>query len=88
MTMNTEDNEWLFDAMAQAIDQVGPERSALLLAKFAMLLSNQIGERSTVEKALQSALTHLPQEPASISPLRIGISMDPNLRVSSWPLLP
>ena len=54
MTMNTEDNEWLFDAMAQAIDQVGAERSALLLAKFAMLLSNQIGERNTVEKALQS----------------------------------
>jgi Protein of unknown function (DUF2783) len=59
MPLNTEDNEWLFEAMAQALDRVGAQQSALLLAKFSMLLANQIGERAVVEEALQTALAHL-----------------------------
>ncbi len=59
MPLNTEDNEWLFDALAQAVDRVEAQQSSLLLAKFSLLLANQVGERALVAQALQSALAHL-----------------------------
>ncbi len=68
MPLNTDDNDWLFDAMAQAIDRVGVEHSGLLLAKFAMLLSNQIGERPLVEQSLNTALAHLQANPVPSQP--------------------
>lgn len=62
MPLNTDDNEWLFDAMAQAIDQAGADQTQLLLAKFAMLLANAVGDRAAVEQALKTAQAHLREE--------------------------
>jgi Protein of unknown function (DUF2783) len=59
MPLNTDDHEWLFDALAQAVDSVTAQQSSLLLAKFSMLLANQVGERALVEQALHRALAHL-----------------------------
>jgi Protein of unknown function (DUF2783) len=59
MPLTTEDNEWLFDAMAQAVDQADAEQTPLLLAKFAMLLANAVGDRGAVELALTTAQAHL-----------------------------
>ena len=61
MTLTTEDHEWLFDALAQALDQVGPERGSLLLAKLSMLLADAIGDRAAIELALATALEHIPK---------------------------
>lgn len=36
--------EAVYDALAQAIDQAGPERTELLLVKLALLAANQLGD--------------------------------------------
>ena len=59
MALSTDDNEYLFDALAQAIDRVGPLQAPLLLSKLVLLLANRIGERSVVDQALSQAQMHL-----------------------------
>ncbi len=59
MPLDTDDNDWLFEAMAQAIDRAGAAQTELLLAKFAMLLANLQSERAPVELALKQAIANL-----------------------------
>ena len=58
MPLPTPDNELLFDRLAQAVDAAGP-RGPLLLAKFALLLANEVGDRARVDRALEEARRHL-----------------------------
>jgi type III secretory pathway component EscT len=60
MPLATEHNEWLFDAMAQALDEVDSRHHGLLLAKFSMLLANAVGDHEVVAAALRTSLEHVP----------------------------
>jgi Protein of unknown function (DUF2783) len=59
MALTTEDNEHLFDALAQAVDRAGPAQAQLLLAKLVLLLANQIANYGMFEQALIEAEKHL-----------------------------
>ena len=63
MALSTDDNEYLFDALAQAIDRVGPLQAPLLLSKLVLLLANRLGDRSAVDHALSQAQLHLETPP-------------------------
>ena len=62
MSLSTEANERLYDALAEAIDRAGPENEALFLTKLALLLANQLSSESTVVNAIGVAISEL--EPA------------------------
>lgn len=62
MPLPTPDNEALFDRLAQAVDAAGPQ-GPLLLAKFALLLANEVGDRARVDRALEEARRHLDLDP-------------------------
>lgn len=51
--------EQVYDTLAQAIDQAGPERSALFLTKLSLLMANALGDPALVEQLVQSALLDL-----------------------------
>ena len=59
MPLTTEDNEHVFDALAQAVDRAGPAQAPLLLAKLVLLLANRISNRGAFEQALIEAEKHL-----------------------------
>jgi Protein of unknown function (DUF2783) len=52
--------ETVYDALAQAIDQAGPDRSELFLTKLCLLLANQQGDEEAFAGHLQTALADLP----------------------------
>ena len=56
MSLSTEANERLYDALAEAIDRAGPEGEALFLTKLALLLANQIADEASINRALELAL--------------------------------
>ena len=56
MSLSTEANERLYDAMATAIDRAGPEGEALFLTKLVLLLANQIADEASINRALELAL--------------------------------
>lgn len=63
MSLSTEANERLYDALAQAIDRVGPENEALFLTKLALLLANQLADENALGIAIRAA--HSQIDPAT-----------------------
>ncbi len=51
--------ETVYDALASAIDQAGPERSELLLVKLALLNAQTLGDAALFQRQLQAALQDL-----------------------------
>ena len=51
--------EAVYDALAQAIDQAGPERTELLLVKLALLNAHALGAADAVQRHIQAALQDL-----------------------------
>ena len=55
-TLPLPDLELAYDALAQAIDQAGPEKSELFLVKLALLNAQALGDVARFEQQLHSAL--------------------------------
>lgn len=53
------DLETLYDVLAQAIDQAGPEKAELFLVKLALLNANALAQPETVRQHIQAALQDL-----------------------------
>ncbi len=53
------DLEAVYDALAQAIDQAGPERSELFLVKLALLNAQTLGSAQAVREQIERALRDL-----------------------------
>lgn len=51
--------EVVYDALAEAINQVGTDKESLFLTKLILLLANQVGEQAQVEQAISTALCDL-----------------------------
>lgn len=51
--------EAVYDALAQAIDQAGPEKSELFLVKLALLNAHALGDDSRFVQQVQAALADL-----------------------------
>ena len=51
--------EGVYDALAEAINQVGTDKESLFLTKLVLLLANQVGEQAQIEKAIAIALRDL-----------------------------
>ena len=51
--------EVVYDALADAIYQVGTDKESLFLTKLVLLLANQVGEQAQVEEAIATALRDL-----------------------------
>lgn len=64
MSLSIDANERLYDALAEALDRVGPANQALYLTKLALLLANRIGDEAAVNEALQAAAAFSPANPA------------------------
>lgn len=57
--MPTSDVEAVWEALANALDRVGPEAETLLLSKLALLMADALGDRRTVEHLIDAALLDL-----------------------------
>ena len=53
------DLETVYDVLAQAIDQAGPEKAELFLVKLALLNANALAPPETVRQHIQAALQDL-----------------------------
>ena len=53
------DVECVYDALAETLDTIGPEKSELFLAKLALLLSHEIGNAARVLQLIAEATDHL-----------------------------
>ena len=53
------DLETVYDALAQAIDQAGPDKAELFLVKLALLNANAVARPETVQQHIQAALQDL-----------------------------
>jgi len=51
--------ETVYDALASAIDQAGPEKTELFLVKLALLNANALGQPERFQQHLQAALQDL-----------------------------
>lgn len=51
--------ETVYDVLAQAIDQAGPEKAELFLVKLALLNANALAQPETVRQHIQAALQDL-----------------------------
>jgi hypothetical protein len=60
MSLSIDANERLYDALAGALDRVGPANEALYLTKLALLLANRVGDEAAVNEALQAAAAFSP----------------------------
>lgn len=58
-TLAFQDLEEIYDRLAQAIDAVGREKESLFLAKLCLTLAQHVGDRATVERAIESATRDL-----------------------------
>lgn len=58
-TLNITQLEQVYDTLAQAIDQAGPEHTELFLSKLSLLLANAMGDEALIERLVQSALRDL-----------------------------
>lgn len=58
-TLAFQDLEEIYDRVAAAVDAVGPEKEALFLAKLCLTLAHHVGDRATVERAIEIAETDL-----------------------------
>ena len=59
MSLSTEANERLYDALAQAIDRAGPESESLFLTKLSLLLANQLSDESAFATAVRIAISEI-----------------------------
>ena len=57
--LSVPDLEQVYDALATAIDEVGPEKSELLLVKLALLNANALGDAAAFEAQVAAALKDL-----------------------------
>ena len=57
--LTTPQLEQVYDALAQAIDQAGPEHTELFLTKLCLLMANALGDDARVETLIESALKDL-----------------------------
>lgn len=64
MSLSIDANERLYDALADALDRVGPAHEALYLTKLALLLANRLGDEAAVNEALQAAAAFSPADRA------------------------
>ena len=53
------DLETVYDVLAQAIDQAGPDKTELFLVKLALLNANALAQPETVRQHIQAALQDL-----------------------------
>ena len=51
--------EAVYDALADALNQVSTDKESLFLTKLALLLANQLGDPAQVEQAIAMALCDL-----------------------------
>jgi hypothetical protein len=51
--------ETVYDALAQAIDQVGPEKAELFLVKLALMNANALADPVQFQQHIESALRDL-----------------------------
>lgn len=51
--------EQVYDALATALDQAGPDRSELFLVKLALLSANALGDAQAFEAQIAAALRDL-----------------------------
>jgi hypothetical protein len=51
--------ETVYDALATAIDQAGPDKAQLFLVKLALLNANTLGNAALVEQQIATALLDL-----------------------------
>ncbi len=51
--------ETVYDTLAEAIDQAGPQQSELFLTKLCLLLAQQIGDDTLVVQQVNAALADL-----------------------------
>lgn len=51
--------ELVYDALAQAIDQAGPDKANLFLVKLALLNANALGDEHLFQQHLSTALLDL-----------------------------
>ena len=51
--------ETVYDALATAIDQAGPEKAKLFLVKLALLLANALGDEAQFQQQVDAALQDL-----------------------------
>jgi len=51
--------EYVYDALANAIDRAGPDKTELFLVKLALLNANALGCEHTFQKHLDAALLDL-----------------------------
>lgn len=58
-TLSIDGLETVYDALAQAIDQAGPEKCQLFLVKLALLNAHALGDQSLFLKHLDAALLDL-----------------------------
>ena len=58
-TLGTANLERVYDRLATAIDQAGPEKTALFLVKLALLNANALGDAALFEQHVQAALEDL-----------------------------
>jgi len=58
-TLPFQDLEKVYDLVATAIDEVGPDHESLFLAKLCLTLAHHIGELTTIEDAIGIAKADL-----------------------------
>ena len=58
-TLTTPALETVYDCLAEAIDQAGPEKSELFLVKLALLNAHSLGDAEKFAAHVQSALRDL-----------------------------
>lgn len=51
--------EQVYDCLAEAIDQAGPERTELFLSKLSLLMADAIGDEQRVAALVKTALLNL-----------------------------
>jgi len=53
--LSVDDLERVYDSLAEAIDNVGPEKEALFLAKLVLILANDLGDRARILADIEMA---------------------------------
>lgn len=58
-TLDLDGLEEVYDALAEALDQVGPDKAPLMLTKLALLCAQALGDASCFRKQLTIAVQDL-----------------------------
>ena len=57
--MNPADIETVYEALAERLDRIEPDKRALFLAKLALLLAHDIGDADRVQRLIAEAAANL-----------------------------